>query len=334
MASIKSPLRYPGGKSRALKFLAPRAPEGFKEFREPFLGGGSFFIDMKQKHPDAKFWINDKYYHLYCFWKVLRDDPEPLQEMIQKSKNKSRETEIANAAMKDKKKKKYPNRSELIKEGTMKARELFKEAIANIADAKTELEIAHYFYIINKCSYSGISEVGRSGKTKNTKKKLDSSFSPQASIQNFTDLSITKLMAVSELIQGTKITYIDYSYLLKEDQSETPDEDVYVFLDPPYDILKKKKSKPNEATNALYGQDGNMHIGFDHEKLVKYLDTTEVKWNMTYNNSDTLVKRYQNYNQEVWDIRYGMSFKTNEEGQREMTMKKELLIGNYEWSTQ
>ena len=75
-----------------------------------------------------------------------------------------------------------------------------------------------------------------------------------------------------------------------------------------------------------------MHIGFDHEKLVKYLDATKVKWNMTYNNSNVLTERYSNYNQEVWDIRYGMSFKTNESGQREMTMKKELLIGNYEWS--
>jgi DNA adenine methylase len=333
MTSIKSPLRYPGGKSRALKFLAPRVSEGFKEFREPFLGGGSMFVDMKQKHPDAKFWINDKYYHLYCFWKVLRDNPSDLQELIQASKDKYRETDDAFLAMKDKKKQKYPNRGELIKEGTVKAREVFKEAIANIGDVKTELEIAHYFYIINKCSYSGISEVGRSGNTKNTKKKLDSSFSPQASIQNFTDLSIRKLAAVSELIQGTKITNIDYSYLLKDDQSETPDKDVYVFLDPPYDILKKKKTKPNEATNALYGQDGDMHIGFDHEKLVKYLDTSKVKWNMTYNNSDVLKDRYSHYFSEVWDIRYGMSFKTNEEGQREMTMKKELLIGNYEWST-
>ena len=243
---IKSPLRYPGGKSRALKYLTTKTPQSFKEFREPFLGGGSMFIEMKQKYPEAKFWINDKYYHLYCFWKVLRDQPEQLQKMVQDSKNKSRETEIANAAMKDKKKEKYSNRSELIKEGTMKARELFKEAVANIADAKSELEIAHYFYIINKCSYSGISEAGRSSKTKNTKKKLDSSFSPQASIQNFTDLSIKKLLGVSELIQGTKITNIDYSFLLKENQSETPDKDVYVFLDPPYDILKKKKTNKQQ----------------------------------------------------------------------------------------
>jgi DNA adenine methylase len=37
---IKSPLRYPGGKSRAVKYLSQFIPE-FKEFREPFFGGGT-----------------------------------------------------------------------------------------------------------------------------------------------------------------------------------------------------------------------------------------------------------------------------------------------------
>ena len=142
-------VKWAGGKTQMLKNLRIYLNTDFNQYIEPFVGGGSMFIDMKQKYPNAKFWINDKYYHLYCFWKVLRDEPKKLQKMVQDSKNKSRETEISNAAMKDKKKKKYPNRSELIKEGTMKARELFKEAIANIADAKSELEIAHYFYIIN-----------------------------------------------------------------------------------------------------------------------------------------------------------------------------------------
>ena len=36
----KSPLRYPGGKSRAIKFLQDFFPKDFKEFREPFFGGG------------------------------------------------------------------------------------------------------------------------------------------------------------------------------------------------------------------------------------------------------------------------------------------------------
>ena len=41
--SLKTPLRYPGGKSRATVKLAQFFPnmDKYKEFREPFLGGGS-----------------------------------------------------------------------------------------------------------------------------------------------------------------------------------------------------------------------------------------------------------------------------------------------------
>ena len=40
----KSPLRYPGGKSRALKQILPLIPMSISEFREPFVGGGSVFF--------------------------------------------------------------------------------------------------------------------------------------------------------------------------------------------------------------------------------------------------------------------------------------------------
>ena len=39
--SLKTPLRYPGGKSRAIKKMAPYFPNlgEYDEYREPFLGG-------------------------------------------------------------------------------------------------------------------------------------------------------------------------------------------------------------------------------------------------------------------------------------------------------
>ena len=43
MIALKTPLRYPGGKSRAVKKMAEFFPlfKDYKEYREPFLGGGS-----------------------------------------------------------------------------------------------------------------------------------------------------------------------------------------------------------------------------------------------------------------------------------------------------
>jgi DNA adenine methylase len=41
---IKSPLRYPGGKSRAVQRLLTLVPEMFDEYREPFVGGVFFCL--------------------------------------------------------------------------------------------------------------------------------------------------------------------------------------------------------------------------------------------------------------------------------------------------
>jgi DNA adenine methylase len=74
---IKSPLRYPGGKSRAVELIVSHLPE-FDEFREPFLGGGSVFVYLKQKYPKKIFWGNDLYLELFKFWKCTQKDVETL----------------------------------------------------------------------------------------------------------------------------------------------------------------------------------------------------------------------------------------------------------------
>jgi DNA adenine methylase len=51
---MRSPLRYPGGKSRAIQRMLHLMPDSFDEYREPFVGGGSFFIALRQKRPDVR----------------------------------------------------------------------------------------------------------------------------------------------------------------------------------------------------------------------------------------------------------------------------------------
>ena len=48
MNLVKSPLRYPGGKSRAIKFLCQYFLNYFKIYKEPFFGGGSVGIYIAQ----------------------------------------------------------------------------------------------------------------------------------------------------------------------------------------------------------------------------------------------------------------------------------------------
>ncbi|KAF0151871.1 MAG: site-specific DNA methylase [Ignavibacteria bacterium] len=78
---IKSPLRYPGGKSKAIDSISKLIPD-FKEFREPFVGGGSVFVYLKQIFPSRIFWINDIYQNLYHFWNECKENPNKLVDLI------------------------------------------------------------------------------------------------------------------------------------------------------------------------------------------------------------------------------------------------------------
>jgi DNA adenine methylase len=90
MSQVKSPLRYPGGKSKAIKQIMPHIPLNITEYREPFIGGGSVFLAVKQLFANQikKYWINDLNYDLYCFWVYARDDLENLVNAVTAIKHK------------------------------------------------------------------------------------------------------------------------------------------------------------------------------------------------------------------------------------------------------
>ena len=56
LKSFKTPLRYPGGKSRACKKMEPFFPDlrDYNVYYEPFLGGGSVALHVTKKYPNIK----------------------------------------------------------------------------------------------------------------------------------------------------------------------------------------------------------------------------------------------------------------------------------------
>jgi len=121
---IKSPLRYPGGKSRAVETIAKLIPD-FDEFREPFLGGGSVFVYVKQRYPNKKFWVNDLYSELYKFWEMTQKDVNTLIDKVYEWREK------------------YPI-----------GKELFHFLNKNLSDFN-DLERAAAFFIFNRITFSG-----------------------------------------------------------------------------------------------------------------------------------------------------------------------------------
>lgn len=81
----KSPLRYPGGKTRACKILDDIISRMFnncdiKTIISPFLGGGSVEFYMQNKY-NCDIICNDKFTPLYIFWDTCRH-PVDKQNMI------------------------------------------------------------------------------------------------------------------------------------------------------------------------------------------------------------------------------------------------------------
>jgi DNA adenine methylase len=77
----KSPLRYPGGKTRALSILQRYLTEyypGRGTLLSPFLGGGSFELACASE--GMQVYANDLFVPLYTFWQVLKLDPKGLHE--------------------------------------------------------------------------------------------------------------------------------------------------------------------------------------------------------------------------------------------------------------
>jgi DNA adenine methylase len=90
MAKVKSPLRYPGGKSKALDKILPHIPLTMGEYREPFVGGGSVFLAVKQLlgHRIKRYWINDLNFDLYCFWLYAKTEIEAITDEVERIKRK------------------------------------------------------------------------------------------------------------------------------------------------------------------------------------------------------------------------------------------------------
>lgn len=125
----KSPLRYPGGKTRAIAILQDILETEYptrKTLISPFLGGGSFELALAEQGYTVK--ANDLFTPLTTFWKEVQDHPQELATMIQQEMPVSKEK--------------------------------FLEFRNKIQKETNPLRIAAMYFIINRCSFSGATFCG------------------------------------------------------------------------------------------------------------------------------------------------------------------------------
>ena len=274
LKSYKTPLRYPGGKSRALSKLFQFIPDlkDYTEFREPFLGGGSVAIEIGKRYPHIDIWVNDLYEPLYNFWKVLQSDGQKLRDILIQLKQRHSDPSSAKQLFLD-------------------AKDYLAKPVGNSIDRAVS------FYVVNKCSFSGLTE--------------NSAFSKQASESNFSVNGIEKLPEYSLMIKKWKITNLSYEQMLSDQEG------TFIYLDPPYEI------KSN-----LYGRKGDMHKGFNHDEFATTCDKSTSPILISYNSSQLIRDRFEDWI--VAEFAHTYTMRSTGCYNKEQASRKELVLMNYE----
>ena len=245
-----SPLRYPGGKTRACKKLEIILKEHFDisefdNFVSPFFGGGSFEFHIQNNY-QLNIIANDKFTPLYNFWNICKIDKENLCK-------------------------------ELTKKIGLIDKEEFTCLREKIMEEKNKLNQSIMYFIINRCSFSGAT--------------LSGGFSLEAAKKRFTKSSIDRINKLN--LTSYDIYNLDFEEFINTNQ----DKKNLIFLDPPYYL---------EKASTLYGNNGDMHETFDHDKLYKCLSTKK-KWFMTYNNCEYIKNLYKDFKIIETSWSYGMN---------------------------
>jgi len=233
----KSPLRYPGGKTRACKKLNEILLEyfninNFENIISPFLGGGSFEFYIQNKY-NLNIIANDKFKPLYNFWIICKNDKKILCDKL------------------------YIDINNITKEKFKQ----FKEQIINELDI---LNIAYYYFIINRCSFSGST--------------LSGGFSLESSKKRFTKSSIDRINHLN--LSNFNIYNYDFEPFINKYYNK---DNSIIFLDPPYYIESK-----------LYGNNGDLHEKFNHKLLFETIKDKK-NWILTYNNCDYIKDIYKDF---------------------------------------
>lgn len=163
------------------------------------------------------------------------------------------------------------------------SKEKFNEIKKDLLDTTINKYIrASYYFALNRSSFSGTTLCG--------------GYSKQAEEKRFTKNSIEKILE----IDLSNITFECMTF----EESIKLNKDKMLFLDPPYYL---------EGNNNLYGNKGDLHKNFDHEKLFKLIDKRN-NWILCYNDCSYIRKLYKNYHIEIAEWSYGMnkSKKSNE----------------------
>ena len=173
-AKLKSPLRYPGGKSRAVKHILPLFPEDVERVCSPFFGGGSVELALASKGVEV--FGYDKMKQLVWFWQALCEDSNRLADEVEKLREE------------------YQTRDGNTVTGCAKDSFARYREDLRIDTYMFSYERAAKYYVINRSSFSGATFSG--------------GWSERASYARFTESSVKRLRDFKA--ENFRVDYADF----------------------------------------------------------------------------------------------------------------------------
>lgn len=254
---MKTPIRYAGGKSKAIKIITPFV-SGVDKIVSPFLGGGS--LEVHWASMGKKVIGYDLFDVLVNFWNVLLNNNTELVEKLREISPTSEEySRIKEILMK------WDNTQEMLKDwktGHYKREDIIK--LDNITAAA-------YYYFNHNTSY-GPGYLGWGSSVYLQQKKWEDMIN-KISKFNLPTLSVN---------QGS------FEKVLPNHSQD------FLYLDPPYYL---EKDSDNKMFTGIYPMRNIPvhHNSFNHELLRDLLKNHKGGFVLSYNNCETIREYYKEF---------------------------------------
>jgi DNA adenine methylase len=272
-------VRYVGGKSRAVPCLLEYWRETFGKVNtvvSPFFGGGSFEFALLKDGYAKRAQANDIDYRLIAFWREAKKRSPAFLAQTKRLRliTKDRFQKARSRILNDQR-----NRVENL-ERKRENRNLKADKRLSMLPVLSQSQLAVEYWVLNLVSFSGL---GMSGGY--------SSYVADVVAKRGTVIPKVPRIHQVSFSQNDWETFLDRVLKIRKPGT-------VLYLDPPYYFKGKVPS--------LYGTNGDLIRGFDHQALANYLKNVD-GWMLSYNNCREIRKLYAGYTQHKCNWNYTMS---------------------------
>lgn len=321
---MKPFLKYPGGKTRELKYIIPEIPKQTNRYFEPFLGGGAVYFEFDKA---KKYLINDKSEELIFLYEAIKNQDKTFLSNLTKINDEWKN--LVNGDFQDEFYQNYLSKMMKRKQNFIDKQEnlstedkekiyltakksayyaMIREKYNQNRQNKKFKENAANFYFIREFCYSSMFRFSKNG-------NFNVPYGGMSyNNKNFDEkLKIIKSDELLEKLSNTEIFNLDFEAFLK--QYELNEQD-FIFLDPPYDTEFSTYDEND------FGQNEQI-------RLSNLMKNTKAKWMLVIKDTDFIRSLYPENDKNIFyntfDKKYSVSFMN-----RNNRKTNHLMITNYE----